>query len=138
MKMYLQRGFFTRKSTGGLLVVNENIFCFVIEDLVRNGEKVQDETAIPYGIYNVTLSMSNRFGRVMPEILNVPGFTGIRIHSGNTDKDTSGCLLVGEFLVISDNDLRISSSVVAFSRLMSELRKAFEAKEEITIEIVKA
>jgi len=72
-----------------------------LEDPVRtigkNGEgKIYGETAIPAGRYKVILSMSARFKRVLPELLDVGHFTGIRIHRGNTSKDTAGCILIGE------------------------------------------
>ena len=57
--------------------------------------KIKKETAIPTGTYKVTITYSNRFKKNMPLINDVKGFEGIRIHSGNTDKDTEGCLLVG-------------------------------------------
>lgn len=76
---------------------------FVLEDRVRevDGEpvsswKVVDQTAIPCGTYKVVFDFSNRFQKIMPHILDVPGFEGVRIHSGNTDKDTSGCLILGK------------------------------------------
>lgn len=135
MKLYLQRGFFTKESTGGLLIVDETIECFTLEDQVRVQGKVMHETAIPFGIYEVVLSHSPKYGVLMPEIKNVPGFTGIRIHPGNTDEDTSGCLLVGQNMTIENNDIKITNSKIAFDLLMAKLRKATEAKESITIEI---
>ena len=72
--------------------------------------KKKDETAIPYGFYEVVLSESARFKRVMPEILRVPGFEGIRIHAGNTPLDTSGCLILGKMM--NGNDLAYSKSAV--------------------------
>lgn len=63
--------------------------------LENGGEKVYGDSAIPRGSYRVTLSMSVRFGRVMPEVHDVPGFTGVRIHSGNDEVDTLGCPLLG-------------------------------------------
>ena len=57
--------------------------------------KIKGNTCIPYGIYNVTITYSAKFKRKLPLINNVKGFDGIRIHSGNTPIDTSGCILPG-------------------------------------------
>lgn len=67
---------------------------FVCEDAVR-AEKIKYETAIPSGKYQVLVTPSERFGRLMPILKDVPGFTGVRIHSGNFAGDTAGCLLIG-------------------------------------------
>ena len=72
---------------------------FTCEDKDRHmesgGAKVHGETAIPRGYYRMTVSMSNRFKKLMPEIKDVPGFSGVRIHGGNTHEDTEGCPLLG-------------------------------------------
>jgi hypothetical protein len=57
--------------------------------------KVYGETAIPTGVYTVKMTYSQKYKRNMPEVLDVPGFSGIRIHSGNTAKDSLGCILLG-------------------------------------------
>lgn len=57
--------------------------------------KVYGETAIPTGVYTVKMTYSPKYKRNMPEVLDVPGFSGIRIHSGNTAKDSLGCILLG-------------------------------------------
>lgn len=92
--------------TIGKMYIDGDYFCDTLEDRVRdinkngkfdNGEvKVAGETAIPYGRYQVVVTMSPRFKRELPRLLNVPNFEGILIHRGNTDKDSSGCILVGE------------------------------------------
>lgn len=81
--------------TIGKLYIDDNYFCDTLEDVVRSGEKVYGQTAIPAGKYKVKKTYSPRFKKKLPEILNVPGFSGVRIHSGNTAKDTEGCLLLG-------------------------------------------
>ena len=58
-------------------------------------KKIYGETAIPTGKYKVVLDYSPKFKKILPHILNVKGFEGIRIHSGNDKEDTFGCLLVG-------------------------------------------
>jgi len=97
----------TKESTTGEMYINDIFFCYTLEDFDRDAnrdgdiddageEKVYGETAIPSGTYKMVLSMSNRFKRILPEILNVKGFKGIRIHRGNYAKDSHGCILVGE------------------------------------------
>jgi len=81
-------------ATLGALYVDGVFFCWTLEDVVRPS-KIPGETAIPFGTYDVVLSLSARFKTVLPEVLQVPGFVGIRIHAGNTSKDTEGCILVG-------------------------------------------
>ena len=94
-------------------------------------EKVHGKTCIPYGTYTVRLSYSNRFKRILPEVLNVPHFLGIRLHSGNSSKDTEGCILVG---TKSKGDW-VTASRVAFNKLYKLLQTAEKNKEEITITI---
>ena len=97
MKLTLVRHTLTNEYTIGKLYIDKEYFCDTLEDVVRpKGEKVYGKTAIPYGTYEVKWTYSPRFKRYMPLIDNVPGFAGIRIHSGNTAKDTEGCILVGQ------------------------------------------
>lgn len=102
MRLKLLRNRFTDEYTTGQLYLEDTYFCFTLEDEVREitGQpvekwKVNGETAIPRGIYKLTLETSTRFGPDTITIHNVPGFKGIRIHSGNSEKDTEGCPIVG-------------------------------------------
>ena len=83
----------------GKFFIDGKYFCNTLEDpdrhLEEGGIKVPKETAIPRGVFKVQLSFSNRFKRVMPEVLDVPGFAGVRLHGGNTEHDTEGCPLLG-------------------------------------------
>ena len=94
-------------------------------------EKVYGKTCIPNGTYTVVLSYSNRFKRILPELLNVPHFLGIRMHEGNSSKDTDGCLLLG---TKSKGDW-VTASRVAFNKVYKLLQDAVARKEEITITI---
>lgn len=105
MKLKLYREFFTPTETLGSLYIDGKFFCYTLEDKDRNlrssmaltdilTRKVSRETAIPYGKYKVSVTMSNRFKRLMPLIHNVPGFEGVRLHGGNTHHNTEGCPLV--------------------------------------------
>lgn len=99
IKLKLERFFFGEKYTIGRLFVNGTYFCDTLEDRVRdltNEKKVYGETAIPAGTYEVRVTWSPTFKRNLPLLLGVPHFTGIRMHRGNTIKDTLGCILVGE------------------------------------------
>lgn len=95
MKLELKREHGTLKYTLGSLYIDGVYFCKTLEDQERE-EKIKGETAIPLGTYEVIVTYSNRFGMLMPLLLNVPNFEGIRIHSGNTHEDTEGCILVGK------------------------------------------
>jgi hypothetical protein len=130
MKLLLQRFHYEPEYTLGKLYVDGVYQCFVLEDTLRE-VKIQDETAIPAGNYRVIISVSPRFGKEYPRLLDVPGFDGVLIHSGNNSKDTSGCLLVGTNWDGTDT---ITGSRVAYMQLFLKIQEAFK-KEEITIEI---
>ena len=134
MKLELKRFEYGNNYTIGRLYVDGVYQCFVLEDVVRPvGVKVKEETAIPKGTYKVIIDFSNHFQKNMPHILDVPMFAGIRIHSGNTDKDTEGCLLVGETWVSGDN---ISGSKIAFGKLYHKMLDSIVSCEDISITIM--
>lgn len=81
--------------TIGHLYIEGQYYCDTLEDAVRP-EKIQGKTNIPEGTYKVVMTMSNRFKKIMPLLLDVPNYAGVRIHSGNTAKDTEGCILLGK------------------------------------------
>lgn len=87
--------------TIGRMYINGVRFCDTLEPPVRDMQadgsgKVAGKTAIPAGEYYVQITQSQRFRRLLPLLLNVPHFSGVRIHAGNTVADTQGCILVGE------------------------------------------
>ena len=107
MKLTLQRKVFNTegdRATIGELFIDGEFFCYTLEDEVRADDvKVHGETAIPTGEYDVKVTMSPRFKRMMPLIFNTPdfrvvkgdvSFSGVRLHGGNTAKDSHGCPLV--------------------------------------------
>ena len=106
MNLLLKRDIFTDNSTTGKLFINGEFFCYTLEDkdrglndgmnvLTIKAKKIWGLTAIPKGTYDLRISLSNRFKRLLPEILNVKGFEGIRIHRGNYAGNSLGCILVG-------------------------------------------
>lgn len=114
----------------------EDIGIFVLEDKYREIEgqpvkdwKVQNETAIPKGKYKLIFDFSNRFQRIMPHILDVEGFEGVRIHSGNSSESSSGCLILG--LDWDGKSDWVSDSKKAVERFCDKL----EDSKNITIEI---
>jgi len=140
MKLVLKRIHFGETFTVGQLYEStehgESPICYVLEDKYREVEgqdvkvwKVQDNTAIPKGVYGVRITMSPRFKTRLPLLLNVPGFEGIRIHSGNSSKNTEGCLLVG--MTWDGKSDWIGSSKVAMGVLMPMLEKATECTIDI-------
>lgn len=96
MQVNVRRTFKGPDYTIGKLYVDGHYLCDTLEDTVRPaGTKIAGKTAIPAGTYRVKKTMSPRFKKILPEILDVPGFAGVRIHAGNSAADTEGCLLIG-------------------------------------------
>lgn len=134
MELTLNRIFLGSSATIGELLINDKHLCDTLEDRVRpEGEKVYGKTAIPEGTYEVKLTHSPRFKKILPEILNVPNFSGIRIHTGNSSKDTEGCILVGTW--DGEKEDRVGSSKIAFDKLMTLLEEATNNKEKVTITV---
>lgn len=124
--------------TIGRLYIDGIYFCDTLEDKDRDynhdgdldefGEqKVYAQTAIPSGTYKIILNWSNRFQRIMPLLLDVTGFEGIRIHNGTTAANTAGCILVGENSIIG----QLTESRETFYRLFNILNKTIELIEII-------
>ena len=134
MELKLNRIFLGSSATIGELLVNDKHLCDTLEDRVRpEGEKVYGKTAIPEGTYEVKLTHSPRFKKILPEILNVPNFSGIRIHSLNKAEESEGCIGVGEWNGKDTN--WISNSRETFDKLFKLLETANKNKEKITITI---
>lgn len=143
MKLTLKRHTFLEDRTISDLYVNDVFYCNVLEDKDRGlmssmplseieSKKVYGQTAIPYGRYTVIISYSNRFKTYLPLLSNVPGYLGIRIHSGNTPEHTHGCLLPG---IWDKKTNTVKRSIKTFNSLFSLLKKV-EKKEKIEIELV--
>lgn len=125
MEILVRRKIFTDKSTVGEMLLNNTFFCYTLEDVVR-ASKIPGETAISVGRYKVVVDFSPKFQKNMFHVLGTPGFEGIRIHPGNTDKDTEGCILVGTMKAPD----KILNSKVAFQKLWDTLTKDGLMKEE--------
>lgn len=140
MKLTLKRNQSANNATIGVLYLDDIFECYTLEDVVREITgipieqwKIKGQTAIPIGKYRVIIDFSNRFQKMMPHILDVAGFEGVRIHSGNSDKDTEGCLLVGQCWKIGEN--KIGLSRLAFESLFIKLEKAVNSGEEIYLTV---
>jgi len=128
MLIEVKRFEFKDTYTIGKMYIDNIYECYTLEDVVRKGAKVNGQTAIPTGTYNLIINHSNRFNRDLPLLENVPNFTGVRIHAGNTSAHTEGCILVGT--TWSGKDF-IGNSRVAFNKLFEKLKKA----KKVTIKI---
>lgn len=125
-------------TTLGVLFAGGHYECFILEDEIRECPdvpveqwKVPGQTAIPAGRYRVVVTDSPKFGRRLPELLNVPGFTGIRIHAGNRKEDTEGCLITGRWRAAQ----AVGESRVALERLISRIERALTAGEQVWVDI---
>lgn len=126
MKLLLKRIHRTESSTIGELYVDGVFECYTLEDVERD-VKIKSETAIPKGKYSVSITMSNRFKKMLPLLQNVPNFEGVRIHSGNTNHDTEGCILVGQ--------TRLKDFIGNSRKAFDSLFKKMQNSKSITIEI---
>lgn len=138
MELKVIRSVFTPKSTLGKMLLNGQFYAFTCEDVVRDFKsdgsgKVQNQTAIDYGKYEVVLSFSNHFQKYLPLLLNVKWFAGIRIHGGNTAADSEGCILIGEG---GDMQGKIWNCASKVNSLVATL-KTIEKKEKMWIDFVK-
>lgn len=133
MILVLQREILSDESTIGQLRSEDGEFvCFTLEDKVRpEGVKLFGKTAIPAARYRIEITESQRFKKRLPILLNVNGYEGVRIHSGNTSADTEGCILVG---LTKDKDF-IGKSQMAMSLLQPRIQDALDRGEEVWIEI---
>ena len=143
MEVLIDRAWKKDGYTISRLYVNGKLFgCNTLEDTDRElnkemdldeikDKKVYGHTAIQSGSYECVYTYSNRFKKMLPLLLNVKGFEGIRIHSGNSVKDTEGCILVG---------LNLKKGMVLNSRewtnkLIQTMKTAWDKKEKVTIVI---
>ena len=129
MNLQLKRFRYTSDKTFGKLYIDGKFFCYTLEDTLRPwGIKVRGITGIPAGEYNIKMSESWRFKRVLPMIYSEDNgyelknagvsFKGIRIHRGNYPRDTEGCILVG----LTINDWGVGDSTKAEKRLVHRLK----------------
>lgn len=116
--------------TFGKLYTDGAYCCETLEDVVRP-IKIPGETAIPSGRYGVIVNYSQRFGKELPLLLKVEGFSGVRIHPGNSAADTEGCVLVGT----ERGDNTVLHSRDAFNELFTEIQAAIASGEEIWMTI---
>jgi hypothetical protein len=135
MELQLDRKWYTNRSTIGKLFIGSDFECFILEDPVRrdpdpstpaNEAKIPGKTAIPAGKYKIQITYSPRFKRLLPILVDVPGYSGVRIHPGNTAEDTEGCLLPGTWYLVD----KVANSRTAFNALylkLDDARKRGEA-----------
>ena len=137
MKILLERDVKAPNFTLGKMFIDGQLIGYTCEDAVREKHgvpvaewKIPGKTAIPRGTYRVIITFSNRFQKHLPLLLDVPGFTGIRIHAGNYEGDTEGCLLLGTGRVKEG----VSNSRLAMSVFMPRLAEGMK-KGVVTIEV---
>ena len=143
MKIQVNRDWEKSEYTIGNVLINSKPFCNSLEPKSRGlsknmslqdilSIKVPSETAIPIGTYRVSLKYSSSFKRDMPYIEDVPGFSGVLIHWGNTKKDTKGCILLGKNTKVG----QVLESKATFSKFMNLLDQAISKGEDISITII--
>ena len=138
MIIRIVREIFRTDRTISKLYIDGAYFCDVLEDVDRGlyftqpieeieKIKVYGATAIPRGVYELTVSYSDKFKQYLPLLLNVPGYKGIRIHSGNTPADTLGCLLPGKY-----NGTDVVNSRSTFKSLFAKINAVIK-KEKVIV-----
>lgn len=144
MQIKVQRVLSNKEETLGIMYLNGVPFCWTLEDQ-KQIKKVMGETRIPEGEYEVKLRTvgghHEKYGKQFPaihkgmlELQNVPEFQFILIHIGNTDKDTDGCILVGEAPVLGEK-ISIVQSTSAYERMYKRVISCLDVNEKVTIKI---
>lgn len=139
MTIYMVRDDCTETRTLGTMTFPDGYVCQTLEDPVRPaGVKVMGDTAIPSGTFQITITRSKRFQKMLPLLHNVPGFGAVRIHAGNRTVDTSGCVLVGSqrgtFSLGADQT--IVHSREAMEQVQSRIAAAIANGEQVWLDIV--
>lgn len=116
-----KRLWFTDKSTISELFIGDQFQCYILEDPVRE-EKISGDTAIPYGKYELVLRYSDHFDMLLPLFLNVPNFSWIEFHPGNSPADTRGCPVPG----MEKSQDYVSLSRKAFGLVFPKIKQAIE------------
>lgn len=133
LQVEIRREIYTGKSTIGRLFVNGEFECYTLEDCARApGTKLPGATCIPEGNYSLIMNYSRRLKKRLPQLLAVPGFEGIRIHPGNTDADTEGCILVGQ----TRAEDFVGKSRAAFGKLLTRLQAATRGGGEVRVRVM--
>lgn len=154
MRLTLDRRYRKENYTIGNLYIDGVWFCNTMEDKDRGlrqtdslaqikAVKVQNETAIPKGLYTIRMDIvSPKYSNVawyrnlcegkLPRLIDVPGFDGILIHTGNTQKDSAGCILVGMNKVKG----KVVDSRSTFEKLYARMKAAADRREDISIKII--
>ena len=150
MKLRLERQVCGPVCTIGELSIDGAFECYTLEDAQREipGKpvaewKVKNETAVSKGTYDLEITKSKRFSAeaskkaghpvdiFTPELMNVPGFDGIRIHPGNTAENTEGCILVGR----GKTEKTVTESRAAFNALFPKIQQGLQDGDHVTIEV---
>lgn len=142
MKLFVARNTKAKTYTAGRMYCDGELLCYTLEDTVREAKgkpveewKIKGETAIPEGRYRVILTKSPRFKRILPEVLNVPGYAAVRIHAGNQTKDTDGCILVGMY---DGNELDnwLGNSRKAEALVIEKINEAINSGDEVWLTVL--
>jgi hypothetical protein len=137
MKITVERFDFGSDDTIGKVFIDGKFYCYCIEDEVRK-VKVKGETCIPNGTYKVSKrhspKFSPKFGHDMLWIKDVPGFEFILIHTGNTDNDTEGCLIVGMRIGQLEGQRAVLDSKTAYNKIYPIISKAIDLGLDVEIE----
>lgn len=138
MRVLVKRESFFPRCTMGSLYIDGKFVCYTLEDKVREKPgvlveawKIPRETAIPVGVYPCFITMSNRFRKLLPELMGVAGFSGVRIHGGNDESNTEGCILVGTYKKVTT----IHNCAPAMTLVQGAIQKALSDHQQVTVEI---
>lgn len=136
MEIIVKRFEFDKDYTISRVFINGEFICYAIEDEIRE-RKVKGETAIPYGTYNIGIRYSPRFGPNMLWVKNVPGFEYILIHTGNTDDDTEGCLILGMRIGQLNGKRAVLDSKAAYNKFYPLVKASLDKQEHVQITYTK-